>query len=1031
MDREDPGITAIAQELLDRHREFQAEQNIASLIRQFLVETGLFNSSEIREQVPIKPLRADLVTPTHIFEFKWRIGSFGKPDERWVLQLDTYLKNCPEVAPRVRWGILTDGRHWLKRWPGQLMAPPETGDIFELKRAEEWSLLYEWLFEQIYPHGEPIPPSGKFIEERLGPYSQAFRVAIDGLRGLRERCTRPSTIDIKQELWSDLLAAALGERAKQDKSKLDDLFLRHTYLSAVVGAAVHSAFGFNVTHLAESAPGDLLKGTRFFDETGIHGVVNQGFFSWPAEIPGFESWVASIANAVAEFDWRGLDQDFARLLYESVISADERRELGEYYTPQWLADAVVDEAVTDPLEQSVLDPACGSGTFLWAALKKCIAAGRAAEVPPDQLLDRVRNNIIGIDVHPVAVLLARATWLFAVRELLNEANWRGATVPVYLGDSLQLRTSYREDQLTHQTAIIPIRAPEGRKQRELRFPVALVDQGDWFDEVMLDLAREIESDGDPIGLLRSDRFLANDQDLQHTVGELSALHAEGRNHIWAYYTRNLVRPIALRRRKVDVIVGNPPWINFNQSDGLVRNHLKSLSERYGIWAGGRYATNQDMAGLFFAHCAHLYLANGGSMGFVLPHSALQTGQWAEWRKGTWNDGENGKSLRMDLAWRLPWDLEGLEPNDFFPVTSCVVFGKLSEEPKFANSAEKWIGAAGKEMNRALRRPLFNTSFELISEYGEMARQGAVLAPRSLFFVERAAQTAIVSPPHTEVTTPRRGTYDREPWKSLDLAELTGLTIESDAIFEIQLGETLAPYCRLNPLRAFLPIGNSRQLALDGDSPGGVDPFSLPRRARTRWQKMAELWDRHKTQKNSLALAGQIDYYGKLSAQLDWVRANRKESIRVVYAGIGRPTAAVLEDPETIVDTSVYWIPCDGMEEARYLLGVINSRELENAVIPLVTPSRFGKVRNLHKHLWRLPIPTFDEGIELHAEIARIARVAESEASGVMDQLIKTRPNAGVSVIRRQIREWQSDSSTGKSIEALVAQLLREAAEAQQ
>ena len=33
---------------------------------------------------------------------------------------------------------------------------------------------------------------------------------------------------------------------------------------------------------------------------------------------------------------------------------------------------------------------------------------------------------------------------------------------------------------------------------------------------------------------------------------LQRLHNEGRDHIWAYYTRNMVRPVVLSRDKVDV-----------------------------------------------------------------------------------------------------------------------------------------------------------------------------------------------------------------------------------------------------------------------------------------------------------------------------------------------------------------------------------------------------------------------------------------------------------------------------------------------
>ncbi len=262
------------------------------------------------------------------------------------------------------------------------------------------------------------------------------------MRELRRHAPNQASIEVKKELWQDLLAAALGEAGQVSDS--EDLFLRHTYLSATVGIAIHAAFGLNAAEIAQHSPGDLLGGNRFYLDTGTHGAINQRFFSWPAEVDGFKDWLVPLAEAVDRFEWTSLDQDFARILYQTVISADERRELGEYYTPQWLADAIVEEVVTDPLRQSVLDPACGSGTFLYAALRRYINAARGAGIDPSRMLDWVLNNVVGMDVHPLAVLLARATWLFAVRELLRDARWRqGTTVPVYLGDSLQLRTGYR------------------------------------------------------------------------------------------------------------------------------------------------------------------------------------------------------------------------------------------------------------------------------------------------------------------------------------------------------------------------------------------------------------------------------------------------------------------------------------------------------------------------------------------------------------------------------------------------------------
>ena len=139
----------------------------------------------------------------------------------------------------------------------------------------------------------------------------------------------------------------------------------------------------------------------------------------------------------------------------------------------------------------------------------------------------------------------------------------------------------------------------------------------------------------------------------------------GRDHIWAYYTRNLVRPVALSRRKVDVIIGNPPWLNYNKTVSTLRRALEDQSKNlYGIWAGGKNAANQDVAGLFFARCVDLYLKDGGMIGMVMPHSALQSGQYTKWRTGKWLSSFD--SVLVDFGWKTGWDLERLQTKYFLP-----------------------------------------------------------------------------------------------------------------------------------------------------------------------------------------------------------------------------------------------------------------------------------------------------------------------------------------------------------------------------
>ncbi len=336
-------------------------------------------------------------------------------------------------------------------------------------------------------------------------------------------------------------------------------------------------------------------------------MLESDFFAWPNEVGG-KPLLQTLARRVARFDWTEAPPDTAATLYESVIPAEERRQLGEYYTPAWLARAMMRELVDDPLNQRVLDPACGSGTFVAEAVSHFIAAAAAANLKPGDVLNRLREAVTGIDVHPVAVHLARAAWTLAARPAINDASAAGfdasLSIPVYLGDALQLR--FRTgDMFAEHNIMVQV---EDEENTELVFPVSLVERAEAFDALMGDVSASIERGDDPFLALDDNHIddSAERQVIGNTIATMKRLHDKGRNHIWAYYARNMVRPVVLSRSKVDVVIGNPPWINYNQTADILRDELLNLSRNtYGIWAGGRYATHQNVAGLFFVRSADL------------------------------------------------------------------------------------------------------------------------------------------------------------------------------------------------------------------------------------------------------------------------------------------------------------------------------------------------------------------------------------------------------------------------------------------
>ncbi len=131
---------------------------------------------------------------------------------------------------------------------------------------------------------------------------------------------------------------------------------------------------------------------------------------------------------------------------------------------------------------------------------------------------------------------------------------------------------------------------------------------------------------------------------------------------------------------------------------------------------------------------------------------------------------------------------------------------------------------------------------------------------------------------------------------------------------------------------------------------------------------------------------------------------------------------MLQDNEALIDHLLYWIACKSIGEANYLLTIINSNTLYGAVASLMPKGQFG-ARDLHKHLWKLPIPEFDSGNPLHV---RVSQTREAAAQGVAKRLAQLRQDRGevtVTIARRELRKWLRESTEGKAVEEAVGELL--------
>ena len=118
-------------------------------------------------------------------------------------------------------------------------------------------------------------------------------------------------------------------------------------------------------------------------------------------------------------------RDLLKHLYQNLMPKKLRHALGEYYTPDWLAERLLNQLGYDGNPKwRLLDPACGSGTFLVLAIKRVKRYAEEKMLTAADVLDMILRNIVGFDLNPLAVISARTNYLLALGDLLQHRTGR-------------------------------------------------------------------------------------------------------------------------------------------------------------------------------------------------------------------------------------------------------------------------------------------------------------------------------------------------------------------------------------------------------------------------------------------------------------------------------------------------------------------------------------------------------------------------------------------------------------------------------
>jgi hypothetical protein len=395
---------------------------------------------------------------------------------------------------------------------------------------------------------------------------------------------------------------------------------------------------------------DDLESGGLFRKYGLANLLEGDFFTWYlyAWNPAIEEALQTLLGRLDEYDPASLSiypeesRDLFKKLYHALLPREIRHNLGEYYTPDWLAEYLLQrtdktfftepDPETEPTLRTKLahtrwlDPACGSGTFLVLLIARYRELGHRLFLPEAELLRTITQNIVGFDINPLAVLTARVNYLLAIADLLQHRKGE-ITIPVYLADSVQTPAA-GESLFTAHTIRFETAAGTFHIPRTVCQPGSFDRFCNLLEESI------IQHLSPPAFVARLTKQLpdlpwtsADTETLQTTYHHLQKLHQEGKDGIWARLLKNLFAPLTIGQ--FDYIVGNPPWINWEHLPDGYRQSIKPVWERYGLFPHGGMDTilgkgKKDISMLMTFTVMDGLLRAGGKLGFIITQSVFKT-----------------------------------------------------------------------------------------------------------------------------------------------------------------------------------------------------------------------------------------------------------------------------------------------------------------------------------------------------------------------------------------------------------------------
>ena len=1000
------------------------------------------------EQNVVRSLRADALYQSVILEYK-KPGKLAdtKSVDLVEEQISGYLRALEGRLPRGVVGVALDGRHIVfvkmpKRrnaararetaqtdvWgnPVEESIRGESSGRMEVSEStmERLLLLFRGLVKKTLSPEELV--------EDFGLSSKAASTALNALA--KALATRKSPrVDTLYNEWRRLFGIVYGEKTGEGRRATDEvmktigagydfgihevLFIVHTYfalLMKMISAEVlsiqqptlHGGFVSDWSTMSDDAA--LLHSLKdvesggIFAKLGITNFLEGDFFGWYVNCWDHElaESIRLMAKQLANYEPATptlepeIVRDLLKKLYQFLVPKSVRHDLGEYYTPDWLAQLALREIGYDgnPAVR-ILDPACGSGTFLVEILQKITARVMAfPETYPDKdaVLDQVLRNVVGFDINPIAVLAARTNFIIALSSLRMGTSISNIQIPVYLSDSVLLPAKFRSptDGMVEE--------PDYRLITSLEEPFIIpsrLTEHKTLAFVMETLEDVISYEGTAKVFLDRLRASIPDSTLKEAESELlalfnqmSKLEVEGHDRIWARIIKNSFVPLFVDR--FDFVVGNPPWVNWEYLSSEYRKATSDLWAHYELVPGRTNVkkqfelgkTKRDFSMLFTYSVVDLYLKDGGCLGFLITQTVFKTSGGEVFRRfkippkvhlgvkvvhdlvsmnpfeGASNRTallvlEKGRQTTYPVDYYV-WNRLGRTPSsdaDLTEAESVARIDKNMAEPVSHRLTDIWMTASPQAL-AALKKVLGNSAYD--------SHAGVTTWLNGIYFLEVLEQL-----PNRKLRVRNLGDVGKKKVAVRDSS------VESDLVYVLLRGRDISRWGIETKQYALIPHTKATGWK-------AIDEETMMTRFPESFKFLRSFQHELENRPGKKQLREKHPFYILAS-----IGEHTFEPFKVAWGSISeRVDAAVLEpvdDPFLgqripMLEHSAMYLETSSWDDAHYVCALLNSTPAQATIICFKGMGSYGNLSRL------IRIPKYDPDNTTHRKLSELSRQAHKE-----------------------------------------------------